>query len=88
MVRVLRCLFHDVVKLRLSAIIDQHVNGHAHFVSRYGCSVEPASIGEFEEVVTGLDRGILPGNIEAPCSIAHALKRLFSLDRGQLQEAA
>src|SRR4029077_7579531 len=87
-VRAVRCFLHDLAELYLGEIIDKHVNGKACFVSRYGSSGEPASIGKFEEIVTWLDRGILSGNIEAPCSIADALKRLFSLDRGQLQEAA
>ena len=80
---MLRCFFHDVAELRLGAIIDKHVNGYAHFVGRYGCSGEPASIGKFEEIVTRLDRCILPGNIEAPGSKVENLQRLLASSRGQ-----
>src|SRR5262249_30626509 len=83
MVRALRCLLHDFAKLHLGEIIDKHVNGYARLVNRYGCSSEPASIGKFEEVVTRLDRGILPGNIEAPGSKVETLPRIHAPSRGR-----
>jgi hypothetical protein len=85
MARVLRCLFHDAVKPRLSAIINKYVDGHTQFVGRYGGSREPASIGEFEEIVTGLNCGILPGNIEAPVSKVETWQAIIASSRGEQQ---
>src|SRR5262245_10642423 len=82
-VRMLRCFLHDFAELYLGEIIDKHVNGNAGLVSRNGCSVEPASIGKFEEVVTRLDRGIRPGNIEAPRSKVETLQRLLATSQGR-----
>ena len=73
------------IELYLGEIIDKHVNGYARLVSRNGCSGEPASIGKFEEVVTRLDRGISPGNIEAPRSKVETLQRLLATSRGRQQ---
>jgi hypothetical protein len=84
-VRAVRCFLHDLAELYLGEIIDKHVNGNARFVSRYGSSGEPASIGKFEEIVTWLDRGILSGNIEAPRSKVEALQRLLAASRGRQQ---